>query len=64
MSLKRDIHYPHEPAARRSVVSVNDLIKELELMTGIRKRIREKYYDRPEILAEIGEQIRQRLKEK
>jgi hypothetical protein len=42
---------------------VNDLIKEIELLTGIRKRIRERYYDRPEVLAEIGERIRGRLQE-
>jgi hypothetical protein len=64
MSLKREIHYPSQPAARRAVVHVNDLIKEIELLTGIRKRIRERYYDRPEVLVEIGERIRGRLKEK
>ena len=64
MSLKREIHYPSKPAAQRAVVHVNDLIKEIELLTGIRKRIRERYYDRPEVLVEIGERIRGRLKEK
>ena len=64
MNLKREIHYPSKPAARRAVVHVNDLIKEIELMTGIRQRIRERYYDRPDVLAQIGERIRQRLKEK
>lgn len=64
MSLKREIHYPSKPAARRAVVHVNELIKEIELLTGIRKRIREHYYDRPDVLVEISERIRRRLKGK
>jgi hypothetical protein len=64
MSLKREIHYPSKPAVRRAVVHVNELIKEIELITGIRKRIREHYYERPDVLVEIGERIRERLKSK
>lgn len=64
MSLKREIHYPSKSAIRRAVVHVNELIKEIELITGIRKRIRERYYDRPDVLTEISERIRERLKGK
>jgi hypothetical protein len=62
MSLKRDIKFPSPAAVRRAVVHVNELIREIELITGIRKRIRERYYERPEVLLEIGERMRERLK--
>jgi hypothetical protein len=64
MSLKREIHYPSMPTPPRAVVHVNERLKEIELLTGIRKRIRERHYDHPEVLAEIGERIRERLQEK
>lgn len=63
MSLKREINYPDESKIRRRTVGVHELIKEIELITGIRKRIREGYYDKPEIMAEIGDQLRRRLEE-
>jgi hypothetical protein len=62
MSLRREIHYSPPSASRRAVVQVSDLMKEIELIAGVRRRIRERYYERPEVLAEIGERIRERLK--
>jgi hypothetical protein len=64
MSLKREIHYSSPSVSRRAVVHVSDLMKEIELIAGVRRRIRERYYDRPEVLAEISERIRERLKDR
>jgi hypothetical protein len=62
MSLKRDLHYDTRPTATRAVVHVSDVMQQIELMSGIRKRIREGYYNRPDILSEIAQQLRRRVK--
>jgi hypothetical protein len=59
MSLKHDLKY-NAPTAKRAV-PVRDLMKQVELVTGIRKRIREGYYTRPEVLADIARQLHRRV---
>lgn len=62
MSLKRDLHYDIRPTATRAVVHVSEVVRQIELMSGIRRRIREGYYNRTDILSEIAEQLRRRVK--
>ena len=60
MSLKRDLNYSTGPTAQRAVIHVSDLMRQIELMSGIRKRIREGYYNRSDILSEVADQLRRR----
>ncbi|HEY3295860.1 MAG TPA: hypothetical protein VGL38_10510 [bacterium] len=62
MSLKRDLHYDTGPTTARTVVHVSEVMRQIELMSGIRKRIREGYYNRPDILTEVAEQLSRRVK--
>jgi hypothetical protein len=61
MSLKRDLHHNTGPSAAKNVIHVGELMKQIELMSGIRKRIRDGYYDRPDVLFQIADQLRHRL---
>jgi len=47
---------------KRNVIPVSELMKQIEHLTGVRKRINEGYYDRPEVLAEIAEKLSRRLR--
>ncbi len=60
MSLKHDLKYT-SPPAKQAVIPVRELMKQVELMTGIRSRIRDGYYTRPEVLADIARQLRRRV---
>jgi hypothetical protein len=62
MSLKRELHYDTRPTAPRAVIQVSEVMRQIELMSGIRKRIREGYYNRPDILCEIAAQLHRRVK--
>jgi hypothetical protein len=62
MSLKRDLHYDVRPKARHAVINVSELMKQIEIMSGIRARIRDGYYDQPEVLSEIAAQLSRRVK--
>ncbi|RPH93416.1 hypothetical protein EHM69_10355 [candidate division KSB1 bacterium] len=63
MSLKREMNFPKDPRTPRRAIPVSRLMKQIELMTGIRQRIRDGYYDQNDVLAEIADKIRDRLKE-
>jgi hypothetical protein len=60
MSLKRDLKY-NAPPPNRSLVPVRDLMLQVELVAGIRRRIRNGYYTRPDVLADIARQLRERI---
>ena len=51
-----------DPQAKPIVVRVGDLMKQITRLTDIRRKVQEGYYDRPEVLAEIADEIRFRLK--
>ena len=61
MSLKRDRKHNAGPTARQTVVYVSELMKQIEVMSGIRKKIRDGFYDRPEVLSEIATQLSRRV---
>jgi hypothetical protein len=63
MNPKRDKKFSSEHPNDRTSVRAADLLKQVELLAGIRKRIREGFYDRPEVLAQIALRIEQRLKD-
>jgi hypothetical protein len=62
MSLKREIDYPIHSSANRTVIQLGDLKKQIELLTGVRERIKNGYYNRPDVLATIAIRLSQRLK--
>ncbi len=61
MSLKRELNYSTGPTPKPAVVHVSEVMKQIEVLSSIRKRIREGYYDRPEILSQIAEQLSRRV---
>ncbi|MFZ5432381.1 MAG: hypothetical protein ACOZB3_01280 [Calditrichota bacterium] len=50
---------PNEPI----VVHVGELMKQIARLADIRRKVNEGYYDRPEVLADIAEEIHHRLKQ-
>ena len=62
MSLKRDLNYSTRPTAKRVVVHVSEVKAQIELMSGIRKRISTGFYNRPDVLSEIAEQLSRRVR--
>jgi hypothetical protein len=62
MNLKRQKNLTTEPPKGRALIRAADLLKQVELLAGIRQRIHEGYYDQPEVLASIAEKIEHRLK--
>jgi hypothetical protein len=62
MSLKRDLNHDTRPSAKRAVVHVSEVMRQIELMSGIRERIHSGYYSRPDVLSEIAEQLSRRVK--
>jgi hypothetical protein len=63
MSLKNDLHYPDQSPAGRTVIQLADLKKQIELMAGVRHRIKSGYYDQPNVLTVIANRLSQRIKE-
>jgi hypothetical protein len=61
MNLKRDLQYQGNPAPEHNVIRVGELMKQIELLAGIRKRVQEGYYERPDVLEEIAEALTRRL---
>lgn len=52
----------HEPTREESrVISVSDLMKQIEQLADVRRRVREGFYDRAEVLPRIARRIRERL---
>ena len=63
MSLKRDLNHDTRPTtAKRAIVHVSEVMRQIELMSGIRKRITSGYYSRPDVLSEIADQLSRRVK--
>ncbi|MBU0507732.1 hypothetical protein KKH27_02690 [bacterium] len=61
MSRRRKSTHREESSSEPNVVHVTDLLKQIERTAGIRRKVRNGFYDRPDILAEIARQIRSRL---
>ncbi|MDD5088124.1 MAG: hypothetical protein PHI18_04935 [bacterium] len=45
------------------VIPVSDLLKQIEQLADIRRRVRDGYYNRTEVLARIARRIREPIKE-
>lgn len=52
----------HEPTREENrVIPLSELMKQIEQLADVRRRVREGFYDRAEVLPTIARRIRERL---
>jgi hypothetical protein len=62
MNPKRESQHSSRDHNHTVVIHVSELMAQIKKLAGIRQRIQDHYYDQPEVLAQIAEQIGRRVR--